>query len=194
MTLAKNGTKGFSLSVFGTKPKDSIFLPSQPLGVRLNCQVGKIAISEDEYLGNTMEISIIGINEMFGSLGKTRDAEWLQIFFIAAPTCTFLPSSTVCVSYIKTRSISQFTQKIIQLMEHGEPAMGIFQVSFLSHQNSNGDPYKSVKFDWRAREDGAEKKQLEQIIGFMQTNPILADSNGTREMEPMSDRKELEAA
>jgi len=86
------------------------------------------------------------------------------------------------VSYIKTRSLSQFSQKITQVMEHGEPAEGIFQISFISHQNGEGKPYKSVKFDWRARKDASEKKQLEQIIGFMQTNPILGDSNGTREM------------
>jgi len=203
MTLAIKGTKGISLSVFGTKPKDSIFLPLQPFGVRLNCQVGQIAISDDEFLGTSMEISIIGVNRLVGSLGKTRNADWLQIFYIAAPSCKFLPSNTVCVSYIKTRSLSQFTQKITQLMEFGEPAEGIFQISFLSHQNGDGNPYKSVKFDWRARKDAAEHKQLQEIIGFMQTSPILGDENGTREMfpvsdrkenEPVSDRKELEAA
>jgi hypothetical protein len=171
-----------ALSVFGTKPKDSIFNPSQPYAVRLNCQAGQIAVSEDEYLGNSLEISIIGVNHLFGSLGKTRDVEWMQIFFIPAPSCKFLPKDTVCVSYIKTRSISQFTQKITQLMESGEPAEGIFILSFLSHTNSKGDPYKSVKFDWKPRKTAEEKKQLEQIIGFMQTLPKLADSNGTREM------------
>jgi hypothetical protein len=171
-----------SLTVFGTKPKDSIFLPSQPYAVRLNCQAGQIAVSEDEYLGNSLEISIIGVNHLFGSLGKTRDVEWMQIFFIPAPSCKFLPKDTVCVSYIKTRSIAQFTQKITQLMESGEPAEGIFILSFLSHTNSKGDPYKSVKFDWKPRKTAEEKKQLEQIAGFMQTLPKLADSNGTREM------------
>jgi hypothetical protein len=139
-----------ALLVFGTKPKDSIFNPSQPYAVRLNCQAGQIAVSEDEYLGNSMEISIIGVNHLFGSLGKTKDTDWLQIFFIPAPSCKILPKDTVCVSYIKTRSLSQFTQKITQLMENGEPAEGIFQISFLSHTNEGGNPYKSVKFDWRS--------------------------------------------
>ncbi|AFY74765.1 hypothetical protein Syn7502_02828 [Synechococcus sp. PCC 7502] len=180
-----------SLQVFGTKPKDSIFLPQQPYSVRLNCQAGQIAISDDEYLGNSMEISIIGVKQMFGSLGKTRDTDWLQIFFIPAPSCKILPSNTVCVSYIKTRSLSQFNQKITQLMESGEPAEGIFIISFQSHQNGKGDPYKSVKFDWRPRKTAEEKKQLEEIIGFMQNNPILGDANGTREMLPV--RRESEA-
>jgi hypothetical protein len=106
----------------------------------------------------------------------------MQIFFILAPSCKILPKDTVCVSYIKTRSLSQFTQKITQLMESGEPAEGIFQISFLSHQNGKGDPYKSVKFDWRPRKSAEEKKQLDMIANFVQTQPPLGDSNGTREM------------
>jgi hypothetical protein len=179
-----------SLTVFGTKPKDSIFLPQQPFSVRLNCQAGHVAIGDDEFLGNTMEISIIGVKQLFGDLGKTKQTDWLQIFYIPAPTCKFLPANTVCVSYIKTRSLSQFSQTITRLMENGEPAEGIFILSFLSHQNGKGDPYKSVKFDWRQRKTPEEKKQLTQIIGFMQTNPILGDANGTREMLPVNDRRE----
>jgi hypothetical protein len=180
-----------TLTVFGTKPKDSIFNPKNALGIRLNCQVGQVAISEDEYLGTSMEISILGVTELFGSLGKTRDCEWLQIFYIPAPTCSILPSNTVCVSYIKTRSLTQFSQIITRLMEHGEPAEGIFSISFESHTNAGGNPYKSVKFGWRKRTTAEEKKQLTQIIGFMQTNPTLADSNGTREMYTVNDHQVL---
>lgn len=180
-----------SLRVFGSKPKDSIFNPKNALGVRLNCQVGQVALSEDEYLGNSMEISILGVNEYFGSLGKTRDAEWLQIFYIPAPSCKFLPENTVCVSYIKTRSLTQFSQIITRLMENGEPAEGIFIISFDSHSNESGQSYKSVKFGWKERKTAEEKKQLEKIIGFMQTSPILADSNGTREMHPVSNEPAL---
>jgi len=186
-----------TFSVFGTKPKDCIFLPAQPFAVRFNCQAGQIAISDDEFLGNTMEISIIAVNHLFGTLGKTKDTNWMQIFYIPGSSCKFLPSNTVCVSYIKTRSLSQFTQKVTQLMENGEPAEGIFQLSFVSHQNGKGDPYKSVKFDWRAKKSAEEKKQLEMIAGFVQTSPMLSDSNGTREMQPMltgNDQRLLVAA
>jgi hypothetical protein len=88
----------------------------------------------------------------------------------------------MCVSYIKTRSLSQFAQTITRLMENGEPAEGIFVLSFLSHTNAQGQPYKSVKFDWRERKTATEKKQLELIAAFMQTKPLLADTNGAREM------------
>jgi hypothetical protein len=171
-----------ALTVFGTKPQDAIFLPPQPFAVRLNCQTGQVALTEDEFLGTSLEISIIKVARYFGDLGKTKQTEWLQIFFVPAPTCKILPANTVCVSYIKTRSLSQFAQTITRLMENGEPAEGIFVLSFLSHTNDRGQPYKSVKFDWRERKTTVEKKQLELIAAFMQTKPTLADTNGTREM------------
>jgi hypothetical protein len=171
-----------ALTVFGTKPQDAIFLPPQPFAVRLNCQTGQIALSENEFLGDQIEVSIIKVARYFGNLGKTKQAEWLQIFFVPAPTCKFLPANTVCVSYIKTRSLAQFAQTITRLMENGEPGEGIFVLSFLSHKNDQGQPYKSVKFDWRERKTAAEKKQLELIVAFMQSKPALADTNGTRDM------------
>ncbi len=171
-----------ALTVFGTKPQDAIFLPPQPFAVRLNCQTGQIALSENEFLGDSLEISIIKVARYFGDLGKTKQAEWLQIFFVPAPASKILPANTVCVSYIKTRSLAQFAQTITRLMENGEPAEGIFMLSFLSHTNAQGQPYKSVKFDWRERKVAPEKKQLELIAAFMQSKPVLADTNGTREM------------
>jgi hypothetical protein len=171
-----------ALTVFGTKPQDAIFLPPQPFAVRLNCQTGQVSLTEDEFLGTSLEISIIKVARYFGDLGKTKQTEWLQIFFVPAPTCKILPTNTVCVSYIKTRSLSQFAQTITRLMENGEPAEGIFVLSFLSHTNAQGQPYKSVKFDWRERKTATEKKQLELIAAFMQAKHALADTNGTREM------------
>lgn len=183
-----------SLTVFGTKPADTIFLPDQPYPVRLNCQAGQIAVSEDEFLGKEMELSIIACNRYFGNLGKTQNAEWLQIFFVPAPTCDILPANTVCVSYIKTRSLSQFSQLITRLMGQGEPAEGIFRISFLSHTNSSGQPYKSVRFDWRPRQGKQEEQQLEQIAHFLASRPQLQDLNGTREMIPFREYASLPAA
>jgi len=181
-----------ALTVFGTKPADSIFLADQPYPVRLNCQAGQIAVSEDEFLGKEMEISIIACNRYFGNLGKTQNAEWLQIFFVPAPACDILPASTV--SYIKTRSLSQFSQLITRLMGQGEPAEGIFKVSFLSHTNSNGQPYKSVRFEWRTRQGKQETAQLEQIAHFLSGKPALQDLNGTREMIPFTEYSSVRVA
>lgn len=175
------------LNVFGTKPKDSIFNPSTPFAVRLNCQSGQLALSETDFLGKEAEVSIIKIARHFGSLGKTAGAEWLQVFYIGAPENKVLPQNTVCVSYVKTRSLSRFNQLITQLLGDGvNPATGIFKISFEKHggTNASGEPtsYYSVNFDWRERKGAPEQKQLEMIASFMEGKPQLVDLNSTRAM------------
>jgi hypothetical protein len=177
MTTKTKATADLSAldSIFGTKPKDAIFLPSQPYQVRFNCKSGQLAISEDDFLGKEAEISVLKVSRWFGDLGKTRGAEWLQLFYVPAPGCDILPSNTVCISYVKTRSLSQFQQVITRLLSEGQnPATGVFKVSFVHHVNGERD-YYSVKWEWRDRDGEAEAQQLEQIVGFMQGGPILAD-------------------
>ena len=162
------------ITVFGTRPKDSIFLPTTPFAVRNDCSVGNFKVGDDDFRGNTIEISIIKVSQYFGSLGKTKNAQWLQIFFVPAPGCDNLPFNTVCLTYLKSRSISQFSQKITELMESGEPALGIFTASFEKHTNEYGT-YYSVIWDWRERKSEAEKKQLKLIASFLSTKPQLVD-------------------
>lgn len=174
-----------NINVFGVKPKDAIFNPNTPFAVRFNCQAGKLALSENDYISDNAEISIIKASRFYGSLGKTRNVEWLQLFYVAAPDCDVLPQNTVCVSYIKTRSLGQFQQVVIRLLGEGtNPAEGIFKVSFVPHSNELGN-YFSVRFDWRkrvTRKDVNEFNQLEMIAEFLNDSPRLVDVTATREM------------
>lgn len=168
--------------IFGTKPKDSIFLPLQPYTVRFNCQSGQMAVSDTEFLGAEAEISIIKVARFFGTLGRTSNVEWLQLFYIPAPDCEALPQNTVCVSYLKTRSVSQFQQVVTRLLGEGtNPAEGIFKVGFQAHSNDYGS-YYSVQFGWRKRKGSAEMRQLQMIADFVEGGPQLLDLNGTRRM------------
>lgn len=170
-----------TLNVFGMKPKNAIFNPATPFAVRLNCQAGQLALSENEFIGNSAEVSIIKASRFYGSLGKTQNVEWLQLFYIAAPDCQVLPQDTVCVSYIKTRSLGQFQQMITRLLGQGtNPAEGIFKISFTPHSNELGN-YYSVKFEWRER-GAKEQAQLKLIADFLQDAPRLIDLNTTRDM------------
>lgn len=164
------------LTVFGVKPVDSIFLPQMPFAVRNDCQIGQWKVGDEDFRGNSIDISIIKVSQFFGSLGKTKNAQWLQIWFIPAPSEEKLPSSTVCITYIKSRSISQFSQKITELMASGEPALGVFTASFEKHSGELGT-YYSLKWNWRERNTDAEKMQIEQIATFMQASPALFDMN-----------------
>lgn len=169
-------------NVFGTKPANAIYLPDAPYAVRFNCQAGQLAVSETEFLGTEAEISVIKVSRYFGSLGRTRNVAWMQLFYVPAPGCKALPANTVCVSYIKTRSLSALQQTVTRLVGEGvNPAEGIFGVSFQRH--SNGDRnYASVKFDWRERKGKPEIDQLKQIADFVESRPQLLDLDGTREM------------
>jgi hypothetical protein len=160
--------------VFGTRPQQGIFLPQVPFNVRNDLKVGQWKVGEDDFRGKEIEISIIKVAQFFGNLGKTTNAFWLQVWFVAAPDCEILPKNTICLTYLKKRSIAQFSQKVTELMESGEPALGIFQGTFLKHLGDKGD-YYSVIWDWRERETEEEIEQLEQIADFMATNPKLVD-------------------
>jgi hypothetical protein len=167
-------TKGTLITVFGSRPKDSIFLPQVPFTVRNDCKVGNWKVGEEDYRGKQIDISIIKVAQFFGTLGKTTNSPWLQIWFVPAPGCDVLPQNTVCVTYLKRRSISQFSQTVTELMESGEPALGIFTGTFIKHTGELGD-YYSVTWSWRERETEGDLKQLDQIANFLATNPKLVD-------------------
>jgi hypothetical protein len=160
--------------VFGTRPQDSLFLPQVPFNLRNDCRLGQWKVGEEDFRGKEIEISIIKVAQFFGNLGKTLNSFWLQVWFVAAPDCESLPKNTICLTYLKKRSIAQFSQKVTELMESGEPALGIFKGSFLKHSGDKGD-YYSVVWDWREREADEEIEQLEHIADFMATTPKLVD-------------------
>lgn len=169
------------IQVFGTRPKNSIWLGDQPYAVRNDCQAGRWKVGDDDFRGKSLEISIIKVARFFGSLGKASNTFWLQVWFVPAPTCTTLPANTICITYLKTRSLSQFSQKIADLMANGEPAEGIFSGSFAKHSNDLGN-YYSVQWDWRSRTTPEEIEQLQQIADFLQSDPLLVDPVATRGM------------
>jgi len=105
------------------------------------------------------------------------------VWFVPAPGDApgALPQNTVCLTYIKTRSISQFSQKITELMQSGEPALGIFIAGFEKHSNEYGT-YFSVNWDWRERQGDEETKQLQLIEVFMQSSPALVDLSNAQNL------------
>ena len=67
-------------------------------------------------------------------------------------------------------------------MEHGDPGMGIFTLSF-NRESSEKGVYYTINFDWKQRETKEEKEQPELIAAFMSTyREQLIDIEGTRDM------------
>ena len=182
--------KSNNFSVFGTRPTDTIFLPDVPYSVRLNCKDGGLFVGGNEDIhrksksNEKIDISIIKVSKHFGTLGKTEHVLWIQLFFVAAPNVDskILPQNTVCCSYIKKQSIAHLFNKVQEVMEQGDPGMGIFTLGFNRESSENG-VYYTVSFDWKERETKEEKEQLNLIAAFMSAyQDQLIDLEGTRDM------------
>ncbi len=182
--------KSNQFSVFGTRPTNAIYLPDVPYSVRLNCKDGGLFVGGSEAQhrktnpDQSIDISIIKVSKFFGSLGKTKNVLWLQLFYVAAPNVdgSILPKNTVCCSYIKKQSISHLFNKVQEVMDHDDPGFGIFTLSFNREMGENG-VYYSVDFDWRSRESDEEIKQLDLIGAFMSSyQNQLIDLEGIRDM------------
>lgn len=173
-----------SMNVFGAKPKDSVLVPEIAISVRNNCQSGQWFIGDSEY-GNKIAISIVKFSKFFGSLGQTNNTLYGQLWFVAE--AGELPKGVVFCTYIKGRSLSDFTRKVTEVSARGiEPANGIFVPVFVKHSGSKPDEtgvakpinYYSLKWDWYER--GAK---------FPSTNdPILKqlDADADKAIESLS--------
>jgi hypothetical protein len=182
--------KSNQFSVFGTRPTNAICLPDIPYSVRLNCKDGGLFVGGSEAQhrktnpNEKIDISIIKVSKYFGTLGKTENVLWLQLFFVPSVSVDskILPSNTVCCSYIKKQSIAHLFNKVQEVMEQGDPGLGIFSLGFNREVGENG-VYYTVDFDWRSRQSQEEKQQLDLIAAFMSTyNDQLVDLEGTRSL------------
>jgi hypothetical protein len=179
MTLTKEKTSELTklpnLTIFGKINKEMINHFTPPYSVRNDCQIGQWKVGEDNLLGNSLKLSIIAMKNYYGNLGKTKHTQWLQLWFVAAPSEQKLPSNTVCVTYLKTRSLTQLGQKAIEVMQNEDPGMGIFTASYEKHAGDYGN-YYSIKWEWRDRTN-EELPQLHLIADFLATNPNFNDAN-----------------
>ena len=186
-TKKSNGNGNGTFSVFGTRPDGAICLPDIPYSVRMNCKEGGLFVGGNEAQhrksnpDQKVDISIVKVSKFFGTLGKTENVLWLQLFYVPVDD-NILPKNTICVSYIKKQSIAHLFNKVQEAMNLGDPGMGIFILGFNKEIGEKGT-YYTVTFDWRERTTEAEKQQLEAIVVFMQSyGNQLIDLEGTRSL------------
>ena len=95
-------SNSYQFSVFGTRSDKAICLPDIPYSVRLNCKDGGLFVGGNEAQhrksnpDQKVDISLVKVSKYFGTLGKTENALWIQLFFIAAPSVPpeLLPKNT----------------------------------------------------------------------------------------------------
>lgn len=184
----KTEQKTPAFSVFGAKQKDEILVPEMPIAVRNNCQSGKWMIGDEEY-GSKCSMTILKFSKFFGDLGQTQKSLWGQIWFVAESG--ELPQGVVMVTYIKSRSLSDFNRLVASVQARGvEPAMGIFVPEFLRHSGQKPDEtgvlkpinYYSVKWSWVERTDWKLLDAAAAVLTDSSNLSRMIDLEGTRYM------------
>jgi len=181
-----------AFSVFGAKPANALLVPEIPMAVRNNCQIGKWCIGDTEY-GSKCSMTIIKFSKFFGDLGKTSQALWGQLWFIAESG--ELPQGVVMVTYIKTQSLNDFNRLIISIQSKGiEPATGIFIPTFTKYVGNNG-PYYALTWEWEERKDTKTLEQAAAVLNNPQVRSNLYDMEGTSKMVCLdhSSKEEIKA-
>jgi hypothetical protein len=180
--------KKASISVFGTLPENAIIVPDLPIQAKNNCQSGKWTIGDEEY-GSKVAMTVLKFSKFFGDLGQAKKTLWGQIWFVVDGG--ELPHKVVMVTYIKGRSLSDFTRLIASVQAKGvEPAEGVFVPDFIRHSGQKPDDngvikpinYYSLKWDWMERSDWEMVEQAAIVLSDQQNLSRMVDLEGTREM------------
>lgn len=160
-------TPKISIEVFGKKSGTEILVPPYPSGVRNDCQSGRWVLAKEEYDSKGLEMAIIKLEKVYGTLGKTT-GEWGQLWFVVE--AGELPKGVVMFTYIKTETLSNFESLLVKVMAQGlEPAEGLFMPTFVKRQSQKFDPatgqtspvnYYAIEWKWKARETAEEKARF----------------------------------
>jgi hypothetical protein len=171
-------TKMPQVDVFGRRPEGGIYNPPTAFSVRNDCKSGFWKLGQTQRLnGQLMRMSIIRAIPFFGTLGETKDAVWLQVWFIAAPGCEVdVPPNTVCMTYIKRQSLDNLQTTVVQAMGQQDPGTGIFEARFVERNGKQGT-YYVLDWKWVERETDAEIAQLNEVAAFLESDPTLFDQS-----------------
>lgn len=176
------------LNIFGKIDKTKINNISPPYKIRNDCKLGMWKTGDENLIGNKLSIAILKTVPFYGNLGQTRQAQWQQIWFVAAPKEEQIPQNIICVTYIKTQSLSNLGQKIIELMGTTNPGLGIFETSFQPKQGEYGN-YYVVNWQWRERTP-EEIPQLQLMADLLNSSPILTDPTLPETMFQLSEERD----
>lgn len=153
--------------------KSNLILPSPSYSIRNNCQLGQWTKSDGvTILGNKLDMSILHVERLFGDLGKTRNAHWLQVWGISPQVCG---EGVVFVTYVKSMSLTILGNTILDCALDGKnPEDLIFKTSFTPRSNEYGS-YFTLAFD--AQERDSDDPKREEINRFLGSIPTFLDTN-----------------
>lgn len=180
-------------SVFGAVPSEGeIFIPDAPFAIRNNCQIGQFTLGSSEQLGNKLSLRPIKFSLFYGDLGQTSRETWGQLWFVAEPGKSGdIPASILCVTYLKTKSLSEFNYLVAKIQSSRiNPATGVFTCTFVKESRSIVGPdgqsmignYYSLGWAWQAAEDFKSAYSDSQLLAAIAKAPTFQDFQGTAQM------------
>jgi hypothetical protein len=187
----ENQQRPATFSVFGSKAADALLVPEIPIAVRNNCQSGQWAIGDTDY-GSKCSMTILKFSKYFGSLGKTDQTLWGQIWFVAESGD--LPKGVVMVTHIKTQSLRDFNRLVTEVQSRGvEPATGIFTPTFKKFTNDKGNYYALI-WTWEERKDFSILEQAAAVISSPTNQARMIDFESTKGMQCLDNLTQEETA
>lgn len=159
-------------------------LPS-PFKVRNDCQQGEWKLGDKDFIGNSLRMAIIGFKDYYGGFGIGKEEIWKQVFFIPAPNEKKLPKNTVCVTYVKTRSLDSFWNMMVRMIADQSILTSIVHAGFQQHKGASGT-YYSVNWDSKPAESDEDKNFIKRVCDFIRTKPELMDLSLPPTMEKIT--------
>ncbi|MGF1482578.1 MAG: hypothetical protein ACFB4I_24400 [Cyanophyceae cyanobacterium] len=181
-----------SITVFEHK-QAKVIIPTTPYRVRCNCaaMVGQFTIgaAEDGVLkGREAELVIVKTIALQGDLGQTKDASWLQVWFI--PVSGQLPQNLLMVTHLKTQSADNLGRLETEFVIEGQDLnQSVFKAEFVKRAGAYGD-YWAVRWTHRAPQSEVEQDLLE-AAALLRDNLPLFDAETTRNMKLVSNEVKL---
>lgn len=123
-----------------TKLDNSILVPYPTYAIRNNCKLGRWVKSDGEtIIAKSIDMAVIGIQPLFGDLGKTVACPWLQVWAVSPQV---LNGRSIFVTYVKKQSLTLLSNTLLEAaIENKNSANCIFRTGFTSKSNEHGEYY-----------------------------------------------------
>lgn len=158
-----------------SKFDDSILVPYPAYAIRNNCKLGRWVKSDGEtIISKSIDMAIIGIQPIFGDLGKTSACQWLQVWAVSPQ---ILNGRSVFVTYVKKQSLTLLSNTLLEAaLENKDSANCLFRAGFTGKSNEYGEYYILSFEQIELATDDPFSVKIAELCNRMGSQ-ILTDSN-----------------
>lgn len=172
------------MAKYFTKRTETIVVPELAVSLRNDCQRGQWV--ETSSVGDTLHCSIIDDKDFRGSLGRTTDERWKQLWLIAEKgSSEKITKNTLMVTYIKRESLESFVKLQAEVEAKGIlPVEPVYIVTF--KEIHKGDRNYFV-LDWKTRPRTPEDNSIQDLeTCYEKHNQYFNDPFREKGLTPLS--------